>query len=480
MSRGRTAWPDRSRASLRRTAHMTATNDRGWNLYCRNDGQWVLQFRSAPGKWRETRIPREHRSERAAERYAMVWLNEYRKQLGEGPVVPKPNDDRPTVRSLVDRWLELTDRNPKLSPATRKQHRSCMRLHVLAYPEVADAPLAELRPAVLRAWLRKVRDHGKISVGWAKGEDGKRARTFVRGGALAPFTCRNVVNSLTAFFADAMAEEWVELPANPMKHEAVRREVPAGITLAGKHRIIHLTRPVAERVLASESVPEWRRVRLLFALTAGCSEGEISALRWDDVELDAEIPTAKVTKSLALEGDRGWVTLRKTKTDNRVRVLPLHKLAARALRAWRAAGWPRLVGRTPSPTDPVFPNEAGTFWRPTMAAMLRGDLRAAGLPDSYEGHPYTAHATRRSFATWLSEAGVAEATIKRLMGHAGSGVTQLHYTAQDALDAPHRGRVDRAEPVTGAARRAASSGRRRGRERHGGAFASRGSYRGPR
>jgi TusA-related sulfurtransferase len=34
------------------------------------------------------------------------------------------------------------------------------------------------------------------------------------------------------------------------------------------------------------------------------------------------------------------------------------------------------------------------------------------------------------FATWLAEAGVAEATIKRLMGHAGSGVTQQHYTAQ--------------------------------------------------
>jgi hypothetical protein len=65
-----------------------------------------------------------------------------------------------------------------------------------------------------------------------------------------------------------------------------------------------------------------------------------------------------------------------------------------------------------------------------MAVMLRADLRAAGLPDEYEGYPYTAHATRRSLATWLAQAGVAEGTIKRLMGHAGSGVTQRHYTAQ--------------------------------------------------
>jgi len=65
-----------------------------------------------------------------------------------------------------------------------------------------------------------------------------------------------------------------------------------------------------------------------------------------------------------------------------------------------------------------------------MATMLRSALRRCGLADTYQGHKYTAHATRRSFATWLKEAGVAEATIKRLMGHAGSGVTQLHYTAQ--------------------------------------------------
>jgi hypothetical protein len=64
-----------------------------------------------------------------------------------------------------------------------------------------------------------------------------------------------------------------------------------------------------------------------------------------------------------------------------------------------------------------------------MAKMLRSDLRKADLPDEYEGRwPYTAHSTRRSFCTWLGEAGVAEGTIKKLMGHAGAGVTQVHYT----------------------------------------------------
>ena len=55
----------------------------GRNLYRRRDGQWVLQFRVSPGKWRETRIPREHQTEIDAKRYGIAWLNEYRKNIGE-------------------------------------------------------------------------------------------------------------------------------------------------------------------------------------------------------------------------------------------------------------------------------------------------------------------------------------------------------------------------------------------------------------
>ncbi|HEV3189781.1 MAG TPA: tyrosine-type recombinase/integrase, partial [Polyangiaceae bacterium] len=404
--------------------------DRGWNLYRRRDGQWVLQFRVGPGKWRETRIPRGQRTERTAERYALEWLREYRQRLGERPMLPAAEaDDRPTIRGLADRWLQLVDKNPKLRPATRKQHRTNITVHVLTQ-QLADIRIADLGPATLRAWVRAIRDGGKTMPKWEM-RDGRNVRSNVSAGALAPMTCRNVINSLTAFFADAMAEEWVDLPANPMKHEAVRREVPEGTTLAGRHTIVHFSRPVAERLLASAVVPEWRRVRTLLALTSGMAEGELSGLCWDDLDLDAETPVARVTKALALEGASGWATLSNTKTDNRVRTLPLHPLSVRALRGWKAAGWARWAGHHPKPSAFVFPNARGEGWRPDTAGMLRADLRAVGLPDKYEGkHPYTAHATRRSFATWLTEAGVAESTIKRLMGHAGSGVTQQHYTAQ--------------------------------------------------
>jgi integrase len=172
-------------------------------------------------------------------------------------------------------------------------------------------------------------------------------------------------------------------------------------------------------------------VRTLLALTSGMAEGELSGLRLDDLALGAEVPTVKITKALAIEGDDGWATMSTTKSDNRVRVLPLHTATVRALKGWKAVGWVAYVGRKPEGHEPVFPNSTGEAWRPDSAALLREDLRAAGLLDTYEGHNYTAHATRRSFATWPTEAGVASETVKRLMGHAAEGVTAQHYAAQN-------------------------------------------------
>jgi integrase len=404
--------------------------ERGWNLYQRKDGQWVLQWKRAPGDWPEHRVPREHRTERQAERYSILYLDELRKQLATRPTPPPAPTGGSTVRSLAEGWEKLCSKNPKLSPATRKQHKDAIEVHVLHYPEVADVPIVDLGPATLRRWVRQIRDEGKVTPKWEK-VDGRKVRTRVYGGALAPNSVGNIVNSLSAFFDDAMAEEWIELPANPVKHVAVRREVPERITRAGKHTIIHLTRAAAAKVITCEKVPEWRRVRMLLALTSGMAEGELSGIKLDDLALDAEIPTVKITKALALEGDDGFATQRAPKTDNRVRVLPLHPAAVRALKGWKSTGWTAFVGHKPGGHEPVFPNSAGEAWRPDSAALLREDLLAADLPSTYEGHNFTAHATRRSFATWLTEARVSADTIKRLMGHAAAGVTAQHYAAQD-------------------------------------------------
>ena len=127
-------------------------------------------------------MPREHRTERAAERYARDWLCEHTEQrLAELPTAAAGRR-RPENRRCAasrPRWLALNEKNPKLSPATRKQHKGARRVHVLAYPEVADVPIVDLGPAVLRAWVRKVRDHGKTRPTWETVDGRKEVRKLV-------------------------------------------------------------------------------------------------------------------------------------------------------------------------------------------------------------------------------------------------------------------------------------------------------------
>ena len=178
-------------------------------------------------------------------------------------------------------------------------------------------------------------------------------------------------------------------------HPGVRKEVPAGITLAERGGMkrgdkAHLTRDQAERLLTCPAVPEMRKVIYALAMTSGgFRSGELYGLTWADIELDAPIPVVHVTKALVEKGEDGWATVGKTKTPDAVRDNPLHPLAARSLRAWKAGGWVQRVGRQAKPTDPVFPDEKGEARRPADSANLQADLVKAGVATKYGTVPIT-------------------------------------------------------------------------------------------
>ncbi len=413
---------------------MSHKEDRGWNIYRRRSGGLVLQFRTGPrgAPWKEHRIPAEYRTQRQAERYAVAWLDEYTKSLGARPSSPvePPPEKAPTIRALYGRWLRLRDSNPALSAAIRGQGRSNMKTHILTHP-IADIPIEpDVGSAGFRAWVREIRDRGKVT----RNSDGK----VIKREPLAPMTTRNVVNTLTTFFDDAMAEEWIAVPANPMRHPGVRKEIPPAETMGERRGLrrgekSHITIEHAERLVTCAAVPEHRRVLYLLALTSGgFRSGELYGATWADVALDAPIPCIHITKSLAEKGPQGRNSIGRTKTKDGVRTNPIHHLAVEALRAWKAEGWARRVGRQPRPTDPVFPDETGAPRRPRDAANVRNDLEKAGCPTTYGTETLTfKDVTRHSFATWLGAASVADEVIGRLLGHAARTVTRRHYVGED-------------------------------------------------
>jgi integrase len=396
---------------------------RGWNVYRRGDGGFVLQYRVQTGKWRETRVPREIRTEGKAEQWAAAWYAEFTGAMAGAPALPAIAEGAPTLRGLHDPWLKLKERDPEVEGGTLSNYRTSLNRHVL--PLIGDVPLRELGPGLLRNLLRDIH----------------AGKTLTKEGRASNQLVRNVAYTLTKLFDDALGDEWIDLPANPMRHPAVVAAIPPPQPVAEREGFlkrgekVHLTVQQAEKLITCEAVPELRRVLYLVSMTSGgFRPGESYGLLWSDVHLDEKIPRVSVRQAYKLRArTKGGTKLGKTKTPDAVRDNPLHPLAVRALRAWKAEGWAKHVGRGPKPSDPVFPSPEGAHWRPRDAQSLREDLEGAKLPTKYRGTVDIdfQDATRHTFATWLAGAGVEEAIISRLMGHAAKSVARKHYIDDD-------------------------------------------------
>jgi integrase len=145
---------------------------------------------------------------------------------------------------------------------------------------------------------------------------------------------------------------------------------------------------------------EWRTV-ILLALKTGLRQGELLALRWEDVDLVA----GKIR--IAHSVTRGVVT---TPKSGKPREVPLSDAAVRALRAHR-----HLRGEL------VFCDGAGKMLTkgackcPLLRACKRASLRQVGW-----------HALRHTFASHLVMRNVPLKAVQELLGHATIEMTMRY------------------------------------------------------
>lgn len=147
---------------------------------------------------------------------------------------------------------------------------------------------------------------------------------------------------------------------------------------------VWLTPQDFERLLAS--LPAARQTWLLAAVYTGARLSELVAMAWPDVDFVA-----------------GLVHLRGTKTERSDRIIPLHpRLAARLASERRIRG-------------PVLAS-----W-----GSVRRDLalacRKAGVP------VVTPNDLRRTFASWLVQAGETSYVVAQLLGHSSSTMVERVY-----------------------------------------------------
>ena len=174
-------------------------------------------------------------------------------------------------------------------------------------------------------------------------------------------------------------------------------------------------------------------VPLLVLVSLGVRRGELLALQWGDVDLEARTLSVRRT----LEESSAGVHLKQPKTAKSSRTIALPASTVDALRVHHAAQQrARLAaGAAFNRLDFVFPAADGEPWKPsTFAAACRRVFKKAGLTCRL-------HDLRHTHATMLLRQGVHPKVVQERLGHANVGITldiYSHVSPHMQLDAAER------------------------------------------
>lgn len=138
---------------------------------------------------------------------------------------------------------------------------------------------------------------------------------------------------------------------------------------------------------------------ILILIYTGVRIGELLNLEKKDVHLDER-----------------WFYVRESKTDAGIREVPIAEKIAPFFEYWLQKDCDRLIC-TPNQKPFDYRNYYDSYWTPLMK-----DLSLS---------KYTPHCTRHTCVSLLTEAGVDERIIQKIVGHKGQNVTQVVYTHLD-------------------------------------------------
>ncbi|MEM9493257.1 MAG: site-specific integrase, partial [Myxococcota bacterium] len=278
-----------------------------------------------------------------------------------------------TLTEYVQRWLKA--RASKLKPSTMAKYVNDLEKHIL--PKIGERPIGTLRPRDIELMLSK--DRG------------------------APNSKKNRLCTLRAISKDALADYVIE------RDFCARVNVPVP-PIYSKDNPNLLTGPQVARVLP-EIPRHWLDLACMMTYT-GLRWGEVSAIHWDDIDLETRIVDIRWTN---------WKGLLQTPKNKRAfRTIPLADPLPQMLAERRQ--W-MLANQHPGLTNGlVFPTNAGTAHRGTpLGRVLREACERAGVTIRL-----TPHGLRR---TWNNIARMhADAMVVREMVGHGDEVMTEHYS----------------------------------------------------
>lgn len=208
-----------------------------------------------------------------------------------------------------------------------------------------------------------------------------------------PATANKDLRTLKASFGRAVKRRY--LRESPFRDVKQVREPEKTIRV--------LTADELAKLMATCHTASWKAFVAL-AVTTGMRVGELTALRWCDVD-EGLVRVCNTDQHLT-----------KSRRNRTLALMP------------EVAG---LLADVPRRGELIFTTSTGTAWGPNLQTEFRRIVRRSGIAHC------TAHDLRRTFVSQLAMAGVNAAVVQKLAGHSQISTTIKHYTGimPDALKA---------------------------------------------
>jgi integrase len=290
-----------------------------------------------------------------------------------------------TVSEFLGRW-ERDWASANVGPKTRERYFELLRLHVK--PRIGATRVQKLRPVHLTEL------YGVLQ----------------REAGLAPRTIGHVHRLMHR--ALGIAVDWDLLANNPAGRVSPPRVDQEEIIILNAAQIKAILKKAIGRPIYQIGA---------LALATGMRRGELLALRWQDVDMEA----GKITVARSLEQTKAGLRFKEPKTRHGRRTISLPVSAVSDLRAhWKATQEMRLAlgaGKSP-PESLLFADVNGEPRKPN--AVTKEWDRTATMAKQPQA---TLHSLRHTHASHLIAAGLDILTISRRLGHGSPAVTLSVY-----------------------------------------------------
>lgn len=298
-----------------------------------------------------------------------------------------------TLGDYLDRWL-LECLKGTVRESTFERYEYAVRPHIK--PALGRIKLKSLTPAHVRGFYRE-----KL-----EGSGGSRG--------LAPATVHKMHVVLHKALDQAVADGLI--PRNvtdALKIPRIDREEINPLTAEEANRLIEAACDADERLQAL----------YVLAVHTGLRQGELLALKWDDLDLQGG--TLRVRRTLTQAGGKYSMSEPKTKKSRRTVRLTPGAVAALQGHLERQMGEMDRLGSLYKPGGLVFANETGGIINPSNLRnrSFKRVLQRAGLPDDTRFHDL-----RHTCATLLLSSNVNPKVVSEMLGHANIAITLDTYS----------------------------------------------------